>query len=193
MELLTAHKKKDLLIISNKEDVQFIIYDVKTKKFKKFEDINKINNKFFEQNNNYQVGNEILIFIKEMAIENAINTPKIIESIKNSSFSVSNSVQSKLLKYITDKPSYNFIDKENEIITTIQNFMKSENPKQAKKYYNNILKRLKFTRIDLFEKTKEEKTQIFEKAIKRRDEILKEKPINELENGLNKYNHINFG
>lgn len=190
MELLTEHRKKDLLILSKKEEVQYIIYDMKTKKFKDFKDINEINNKFFEKNNNYQVSNKILIFIKEMAIENSTNTIKIIEAIKNSSFSVSKLVEEDLIKFIKSHPLYNFIDKENMIVENIQKAMKKEKTTQAQKYYNNILRRLIFTRIDIFEKNKIEKAQIFEKAIKRRDKILKEKPINTLEKEFNKHNDI---
>lgn len=185
MEIMTEHRKKTLHLLSKKEEIQFITYNIKTNKFTEFDDIEKIDNRLFNEKNNYQVKDEILIYIKEMSIENASTTLNIIKSIKNSSFSVSKQVEENLIKFIKNHPSYNFINEENSIIQNIQESMNSKTPKQAKKYYNNILLRLKFTRIDLLEKSLEEKEENFVKAIKRRDKIRKEKPTNDLIRKLN--------
>lgn len=175
MEILTTHKKRNLHTLSKESDTQYITYNLKTKEFNSLKDIEKIDSKFFNKINNYQVKNLVLIYIKEMAIENATNTTQIIEAIKNSSFSVSQRVEDDLVKYIKLKPSINFIDKEDLIVQYIQKLMKSESPAQARKYYNNILLRIKFTRIDLLEKTLEEKEDNFKESIKKRDELRENK------------------
>lgn len=192
MAILTEHKKKTLHSLSKKEEVQFITYNLKTKKFTEFEDIEKIDDRLFNKKNNYQLNNEVLIYIKEMFSENADTPFKIIESIELSSFSVSNIVKDALINYVSKERLYNFIKKEQETIQFIQTKMNSKTPTQAKKYYNNILLRLKFTRIDLLEKTLEEKEKNFKKAIERRDKIRKEKPMNDLIQSINKNNDLLF-
>lgn len=187
MDILTTHRKRTLNDLSKVNEVQYIIYNLKTKNLSPHENIDKINDKFFNEDANYQFKNEILLFIKDMANENARTTLNIIEAIKNSSFSVSQRVEEELIHFIKNKPTYDFIKNENEIINHIQKSMKSKTSSQAKKYYNNISLRIKFTRIDLLEKTLEEKEDNFKKSIKRRDKLNKIKPkLDEVE-GANEH------
>jgi len=178
MELMTTHRHRTLKNLSKEEDVAYIVYNFETKKFKKFNNINKLNSKFFEASQNFQVNNEILIFIKDMCLENISDNLKIKEAINTSSFTVSDFVRDELLKLIFNHPSYNFVDKEINIIQNIQKSMKAKNTTQATKYYNNILRRLKYTRIDILEKSKEEKTEDFKIAIQIRDKRRKNKRFN---------------
>jgi hypothetical protein len=172
---MTVTRYRNLEKLTNTDNINYIVYNLETKEFNSYENIESINTKFFTNSNNFQIDKKILIFIKDAVLENTSNSLIIQKAIKSSSFSVSKKVEESLLKYISNHPTLNFLDDELMVIENIQTAMNKENNIQAKKYYNNIIRRLKYTRLDILEQTDTQREENFNTAMKTRDKVIKYK------------------
>jgi len=173
IELMPEYQYKKLNKLIEIEDNNYIVYDIKTKKFDTFK--HKADMPIKIDAKNYQKGNKILIFGRSGFMEDVADIKKVENAIKNCSFSVSQTTKSNLLKYISFNSKLHFINNASDIIENIRISMKKDNNIQSKKYYNSILKQLKFTRLDILEKTDKQRRENLLKGVAKRDEELKYK------------------
>ena len=118
----------------------------------------------------------ILVFIREKFEKKVSSNLAITEAIRNSTFSVNTEKKEKLIKFMGKHHAYNFVINANTtedkqgILDFMTELLEGKGRQiQAKKWYNNILKRLKYECICIMEKSTEEKKDTFAKAIRQRD------------------------
>lgn len=169
MNEISKYKYIKIEELTLNEDIQYITFNT----------VNK-NIEFFKNPNFSLKDNQFLIFDREYFGMNIIDTFKIRENIKNSSFSCKEETKQKLISYFQSKPTLNFLLNKNEILEEIKKLL-NNNETQSKKFYNNILKRLKYQNLELFEKTNEEREENFKKGIKQRDKDILNKKIKKKE------------
>lgn len=104
--------------------------------------------------------NEVLVFIRENFIERVGDNRSIIQAIHNSSFHVSYENKQKLIQFMGKHHSYDFVENattqegKQGILDFMTELLEGKTKQtQAKKWYNNILKHLKYECIHLMELT----------------------------------------
>lgn len=104
--------------------------------------------------------NEVLVFIRENFIERVGDNRSIIQAIHNSSFHVSYENKQKLIQFMGKHHAYDFVgnaiaqEGKQGILDFMTELLEGEGKQiQAKKWYNNILKHLKYECIHLMELT----------------------------------------
>lgn len=170
MSLITKYKYLKIEELTENTDIKYITFNTVANEIKSFKTPN-FNLK----------DSQFLIFDREDFEDNIANTFKIRDSINTSSFSCKLESKQKLLNYFQSKPTLNFLLNKNEILEEIKKLLKG-NEIQSKKFYNNILKRLKYQNIELFEKTDKQREDNFKKGIKKRDKELIDRKIKHKEN-----------
>lgn len=171
MSLITKYKYLKIEELTENIDIKYITFNTVANEIKSFKTPN-FNLK----------DSQFLIFDREDFEDNIANTFRIRDSINTSSFSCKLESKQKLLNYFQSKPTLNFLLNKNEILEEIKKLLKG-NEIQSKKFYNNILKRLKYQNIELlFEKTDKQREDNFKKGIKKRDKELIDRKIKHKEN-----------
>ena len=146
------------------EDIKYITFNTNSKEIKPYKNKPNITN------------NEVIfiIFDREQFLQNSKSKGSILLSIKNSSFICSQKIKTELKSHISNSFMIDFLEKD-KILKNINLYMNNET--QSKKFYNNILKRLKYQNLELFEKTNEEREINFKNGIKQRDKDILNKKI----------------
>ncbi|MDP2893335.1 MAG: hypothetical protein Q8N78_03065 [Sulfurimonas sp.] len=150
-------------------NINYITYHTNTRKVRNYStlDVDK-----YRDNHKNPIcdRDDILIFDRERYNEILEDITSINGAILNSSFSCSQIVKDTLLNFIGKHHSIHFILDKEDILKSIQKHMSGNDVKeQSLKYYNNILKRLTFGCMELFEKTDKERENIFAQSITQRD------------------------
>jgi len=180
MELLKRHTILKLEKLTNHSDNNFITYDKKNKKLIPHNELNRINSYF----NGSEIDcskNMILLYIKEQFEERVEDNALIKKAILSSTLSVRNDTQEKLLNFISLHPAINFSTDSEKIIDFIASVMNNNNEVQAKKYYNNIMKRLKYTCINILEKNQETRDENFAEGMKNHKKYKNETLVDKIE------------
>lgn len=176
MSLITKNEYLKIEKLSEDTNVKYITFNNVSRDIKSFKKPN-----FSLQQNQH------LIFDREDFEENIIDTFKIREGIETSSFSCKEDTKKQLLKYFQLKPTLNFLTGKVEILEKIKPLL-NNNETQSKKFYNNILKRLKYQKLELFEKTDKQREENLVKGLRQRSKnifnIKKKQKENEEKEGL---------
>lgn len=201
MKLIQPRELEKIEKLTKSDNTKYITFHMNTRNIKSYETLDL--SKYNESEENLIIYNDyVLIFDREFYIENLSNNMLIQKSIDNISFSCSRDTKEYIKKYIKQNPLLNFEKDRHIIVEKIEKHINSKNPKtskaQALKLYNNIMKRLKYISLSIFEKTNEQREENFKKGLKNRDIDLKEKKrkeenLKEFEDKQKKYeNSLNF-
>ncbi len=166
MKLMTRYKFLKLeALIENKEN-EYIIYNTLKEEFEVRKELVRAD-KYFQDLDVICLKERVLIYIQEMYESNICDSQIIKKAINNSTFSVHLATKQSLLEFISKHPSINFVEDKHKIIDFINSLIKTE--VQSKKYYNNILKRLKYTCMNILEKDEKSKSDNFSQSIVERE------------------------
>ncbi len=174
MNIITRYKYLQIEEYTKSEDIKYITFHQKTKNIQTFKNIDF--DLYIDTKGDILCDNEkVLIFDREIYLENIVDTLKIQQSIKESSFSCKDTTKDELIKFVKNKPNLNFENDKDIIIQEIDKSLNNET--QSLKMYNNILKRLKYFCLCLFEKNNTTREENFKNGIEKRDTELTEKKI----------------
>ena len=172
MSLITRYKYLKIEEYTKSEDIQYITFHQNTKNIQTYQNIDF--DLYIDTKGDILCDNEkVLIFDKEIYLENIIDTLKIQHSIQESSFSCHQTNKDNLIKFVKNKPTLNFETNKDIIIEEINKSL--NNKTQSLKMYNNILKRLKYLCLCLFEKNNTIREENFKNGIEKRDKELQNK------------------
>lgn len=156
MSLITKYKYLKIEELTLNEDIKYITFNIKSKEIKPYK----------YKPNNIDNENIYIIYDREQFLQNTKSKSSITQSIKNSSFSCSQSVKDYFISEVVRTPMIDFLE-QTKRIKEID--VRMNNLTQSKKFYNNILKRLKFLHLELFEKSDKERKDNLKKGIEKRD------------------------
>lgn len=180
-----AQRKKNELIdnqmkkVVNYVEVDFITFDKTTQELKAFRELKNEADYLDTKGCADCSRNDVLVFRRVVYEDRCCDYRSIKEAIEKSSFSVSFEDKKKLIEFMGKHQSYHFTENANEILAFILTLL-NDNEKQSKKWYNNILKHLKYECIHLMELTdKQRKENLAQGIIDRRKNNTKKKRFND--------------
>lgn len=170
---INAQRKENKLIdnqmkkVVNYVEVDFITFDKTTHQFNTFIELKNEADYLDSKGCADCSRNDVLVFRRVVYEDRCCDYRSIKEAIEKSSFSVSFEDKKKLIDFMGKHQSYHFTENANEILTFMLTLLK-DNEKQSKKWYNNILKHLKYECIHLMELTDKQRRENLAQGIAHR-------------------------
>lgn len=170
---INAQRKENKLIdnqvkkVVNFVEVDFIEFDKTTQELKAFRELKNEADYLDSKGCADCSRNNVLVFRRVVFEDRCCDYRSIKEAIEKSSFSVSFEDKKKLIEFMGKHQSYHFIENANEVLSFILTLLQ-DNKIQSKKWYNNILKHLKYECIHLMELTNTQRKENLTQGIANR-------------------------
>ena len=170
---INAQRKENKLIdnqvkkVVNFVEVDFITFNKTTQELKAFRELKNEADYLDSKGCADCSRNDVLVFRRVVFEDRCCDYRSIKEAIEKSSFSVSFEDKKKLIEFMGKHQSYHFIENDNEVLSFILTLLQ-DNKIQSKKWYNNILKHLKYECIHLMELTNTQRKENLTQGIANR-------------------------
>jgi len=168
-----AQRKKNELIDNQMKkvvdfvEVDFITFDKTTQELKAFRELKNEADYLDSKGCADCSRNDVLVFRRVVFEDRCCDYRSIKEAIDKSAFSVSFEDKKKLIDFMGKHQSYHFTENADEILAFILTLLK-DNKIQSKKWYNNILRHLKYECIHLMELTDKQRRENLAQGIAHR-------------------------
>lgn len=173
---ITRHKYLTIEKYVEDESINYITFHKNTKHIQAYHTLD-LNNFIDSYGNILCNQDKVLVFEREHYTYNISDTLQIKDAILNSSFSCKQIVNDKLFEFIQKKSNLHFIKDKDIILEEINMHIENNSSTQSLKMYNNILKRLKYLCLELFEKTQTQRDENHKNAMLKRDEKRKKEKL----------------
>lgn len=168
MNLITRHTYRTIEKFVEDTSINYITYHKNTQQIQVFTNVDL--SLYVDAYGNILCNqDEVLIFNRELYESNIKTTIEIKQAIKESSFSCKDVVKENLIFFFIEHKHYDFVQHKDTILQEIQKRISNNSAKQSLKLYNNILKRLKYVCLELFEQTEEQRVENLKNSIIQRD------------------------
>lgn len=168
MNLITRHTYRTIEKFVEDTSINYITYHKNTQHIQVFTNVDL--SLYVDTYGNILCNQDkVLIFNRELYESNIKTTIEIKQAIKESSFSCKDALKKHLIYYFIEHKHYDFVQHKDTILQEIQKRISNNSAKQSLKLYNNILKRLKYCCLELFEQTEEQRVENLKNSIIQRD------------------------